>query len=398
MNIKLLLSLALLGSLGTAYGMQKRVTYGQFTFQNQLPSPILNTVKIGDSIIVENVPYRMNPRAPLYLTDAKGNQFAKNTKATYGGTSKNPGNGVLTYTVTALPYRTPQPAPAAAASPVAPRRTTPQAINTPVTPPTAAPLRTIVSTQVPAASPATRVTTQPTLNMVNATARINRPNPYAVPAPTPAPQTQTPAQAPVYPYAQKPSLKPALARIERALPSQPQRETITPQRAITQLGQQPQTAQNMVFESEETTLKFRQPSQIATITHEPASAPQYAKMSPAIRPQVVQEAVMPTAQYATLTKKTEPQTRIQLTPFQQDLARDMGRLFRRTPASQVPAPVATPQPAAQPSQIPVVPAQPANQEPILPTQAPVVNNDEQEAIAELERLMNEITPWNAKTE
>jgi hypothetical protein len=150
----------------------------------------------------------------------------------------------------------------------------------------------------------------------------------------------------------------------------------------------------MVFENEETTLRLRQPAQIAHITQEPVSQPQRATIVKANTPQNIEIVPMPEPQKAIITPQAQPASRIQLTPFQRALAHDMGRLFRRAPVNQEPvqAPAHAQEPQASPA--PAVVAQPVPQEPMLQMPAPVVNTEEQEAIAELERLMNELKPWS----
>jgi hypothetical protein len=89
--------------LGTALNI---LADRNFSFRNhgfQPPQEVIAGIKVGDQFTITDVPYRISPPAPLTLKDDTGKPYAKNTKATYGGTSKQPGQGTLVYTITYTP-------------------------------------------------------------------------------------------------------------------------------------------------------------------------------------------------------------------------------------------------------------------------------------------------------
>ena len=96
----LLLALAILGSALNLWADRN------FSFRNhgfQPPQEVLTNIKVGEQFTVTDVPYRIKPPAPYTLKDDAGTPYATNTKAIYSGTSKQPGQGTLIYTVIHTP-------------------------------------------------------------------------------------------------------------------------------------------------------------------------------------------------------------------------------------------------------------------------------------------------------
>ncbi len=96
MKKQLLAIIALLATMGM-HAMQapRSFSYNQYKFA--IPANILNGMKEGEKFVITDVdPTTMSE---LYVKDAQGNPFARNTYSVYPGGLKVPGKGTLTYTV-----------------------------------------------------------------------------------------------------------------------------------------------------------------------------------------------------------------------------------------------------------------------------------------------------------
>lgn len=105
MKKQLLMIAGLLAVTGLAHAMQSGRQFSFTKYQFNVPNEALRNFKVGETFTITDVD--PSTKAPRFLKDATGKDFAENTYSVYPGGLKGPGKGTLTYTVRSVASQAP---------------------------------------------------------------------------------------------------------------------------------------------------------------------------------------------------------------------------------------------------------------------------------------------------